>query len=379
MHRRDAPLTLIRMTWRNLYRQPMRTMLTALGVAIGVIAIVAFSAIAGGLRHSTETGIHLHGSDLVIYEAGAAADFLSTLDEAKTRAVLLDDPDVADIAPGQSHLQGRDGITGSILIVLGVDLNAYTVREQSYLRGRAMREDDEIVIGNALERSIRKSVGDTLKLYHQTFKIVGIIQTHNVFFDWAVAMKLKTLQHLIGREGKVTCFYVRLRPGADPQTVADRLEGKHPHMAAIANAAQYRKVDQGLEYADAFVRVITFLAIVVGSLVVANTMWMSVHQRIREIGVLRAVGWSQRSVMTIILIEAGGIGLIACVVGCVCGVVLARLAALMPVARQFVDPVFGAQPFLIALLVAVVISLCGAALPAYRAARISPVEALRYE
>lgn len=367
------------MSWRNLHRQRVRTSLTTLGVAIGVIAIVAISSIARGLRNSIDMGIHLFGSDLVIYERGAAMDFLSTLDEEATRSALMADPDVLDTAAGQSHLQGRDGILGSILVVIGVEPDAYTVRQEQTVRGRLMRADDEVNIGAALSRSIGKDVGDTITLYHRRFKIVGVFQLGNVFFDWSVTMKLKTLQGLMGREGKVTCFYVLLREGADPEAVADRLERGNPHLAAIANAGQYYKVDQGLEYTESFVWVISLLALVIGTLVVANTMWMSVNQRTREIGVLRAVGWSRGGIMTIILVEAAGIGLIACGLGCVLGVVLARLAVLLPVAQQFVDPVFGGGPFLAALVVSVAVSVLGALLPAFRAAEISPVEALRYE
>ncbi|MFQ5412465.1 MAG: ABC transporter permease, partial [Phycisphaerae bacterium] len=356
-----------------------RTLLTTLGVAIGVIAIVAISAVARGLRNSVDSGIHLFGSHLLIYERGTAMDFLSTLDEEETRAALMADPDVVDTAAGQSHLQTRDGILGSILIVIGVEPDAYTVREQNTIRGRFMRADDEVNIGTALSRSIGKDVGDTITMYHRSFKIVGVYQLGNVFFDWSVTMKLKTLQGLMGREGKVTCFYVRLRDGADPEAVADRLERNHPRIAAIANAGQYDKVDQGLKYTDSFVWVISFLALIIGTLVVANTMWMSVNQRTREIGILRAVGWSRRDVMTIILVEAAGIGLIACAVGCALGVGLAYLATLLPVAQQFVDPVFGGGPFLTAGIVSISVSVLGALLPAFRAAQISPVEALRYE
>ncbi len=131
--------------------------------------------------------------------------------------------------------------------------------------------------------------------------------------------------------------------------------------------------------ARSMVRVVSFLALVIGSLIVANTMWMSVNARTREIGILRAVGWSRRRIMAMILIESAGVGLIACALGCLLGVGLAELTTWMPMFRLFSSPVYDAVPFLTALAVAVVLSIGGGAAPAWRASRISPVEALRYE
>ncbi|RIK61847.1 MAG: hypothetical protein DCC65_18350 [Planctomycetota bacterium] len=110
-----------------------------------------------------------------------------------------------------------------------------------------------------------------------------------------------------------------------------------------------------------------------------NTMWMSVHERTREIGVLRALGWPRRRIVRMILIEASGVGLLAWIIGSCMGIGLAEIATRLPFARQFVDPVYDWQPPAMAFAVSVVLSMLGGAAPAWRAARISPVEALRYE
>lgn len=379
MNHRTTSLSLIGITRRNLFRQPVRTGLCALGVTIGILAIVAIGSIARGLTASIEDGIHTNGSDLVIYQAGTSMDFLSTLDEETTHTALMSDPDVVDTSPGQSHFLTLDGKIGSIVITIGVNPNAYTVQQQGTVKGRMMQSADEVVIGVNLEHRTRKTVGHKIKLGDRTFTICGVTQTGNVFFDGAAIMNLRTLQAMMGREGKVTCFYVQLKTGADAYRVAERIERDHPELAAIAGVEQYKKIDQGLEYANATVWAVSFLALVIGGLVVANTMWMSVSQRTREIGVLRAVGWSRRSVMGMILLEAAGIGLLACPLGGILGVGLALLATVMPNAGQFVDPVFTAPTFLQAFAIALLLSVVGAAMPAVRAANISPVEALRHE
>jgi len=91
------------------------------------------------------------------------------------------------------------------------------------------------------------------------------------------------------------------------------------------------------------------------------------------------VGWSRRSVVILIVLESVAVALIACVLGCIGGVGLAQLSARLPVATQFVDPVFEMSLFGLALAAAVPLGVLGGVLPAWRAARISPVEALRHE
>jgi len=373
------PLNLIGIIRRNLFRQPVRTGLCALGVAIGVLAIVAIGAIARGLTKSIQTGIHYSGSDLVIYQAGTSMDFLSALDEQKTRAALGSDPDVLDIAAGQSQFLTLEGNIGSIVIAIGIDPHEFLAKQQGTVKGRLMQSGDEVVIGTNLERRVHKAVGDRIKLGDRIFTISGVARTGNVFFDSAAILDIRTLQDMMGRRGKVTCFYAKLRPGVDPYKAADRIERDHPELAAVAGAEQYNKIDQGLEYADATVWAVSFIALIVGGLVVANTMWMSVNQRTREIGVLRALGWSRKSVMGMIIFEALGIGMIACLVGAVSGVGLAMLTTVSANVGQFVDPVFAAPTFVQAFVVALLLSVAGAALPAIRAANISPVEALRHE
>ncbi len=187
------------------------------------------------------------------------------------------------------------------------------------------------------------------------------------------------LQDILRKQGQVTSFQVRVRPEADANAVAETIERNHPELVAVVDASQYKKVDQGLELARSTVGAISFLAVVIGAVIVTNTMWMSVNERTREIGILRAVGWSRRSVVGMILVESVAVGLLACILGCAGGVGLAELTCRLPTLEQFSSPVYDAVPFLIAVLVAVVLSVVGGAAPAWRASRISPVEALRYE
>ena len=95
------------------------------------------------------------------------------------------------------------------------------------VRGRGARSDDEVIIGTIAERTLDKSVGDSLSLGGQHHSIVGVFHTGVVFFDGGIYLTLTRLQNLIRKPGQATSFQVRLRSGADPHTVAERIERDH--------------------------------------------------------------------------------------------------------------------------------------------------------
>lgn len=377
MERAGRPLTLLGMSARNLYRQPLRTVLTALGVSVGVTAIVALGTITHGLVATTDDAIRFGGADLMVFQAGVAADIFSILDEESTHAALMADPDVARAAPTLWHIMPAPKMRFGFII--GIHPDEMRRHGEYLVEGRYPEEGDEILIGTIAARLLDRHVGDELRLARHRLRIVGMFQTGIVYFDGAINMTISRLQEIVGRKGKVSNFQVTLRPGADTAVVVKRIERANPGLVAIADADQYHKVDEGLEIANATVNAVSFMAIVIGAVIVANTMWMTVHERTREIGVLRALGWARRKIVAMIIIEASGVGLVACVLGCLFGVGLAEASTRLSVAAQFIDPVFGWQPFAMALSVAMSLSVLGGALPAWRAARISPIVALRCE
>lgn len=374
---RERPLTLVGMIRRNLFRQPMRTMLTSLGVSVGVMAIVAFGAIARGLYASTQATIRFSRGDMMVFQAGIAADVFSSLDEEKTRDALLADPGVERVIASLWHVMPVERTPFCLL--LGMYPDDVRDHAQWIVEGRNIENDREVILGRITARTLGKTIGNLVYLAGRRFDVAGIYETDVVFFDSAIVVPIRALQDICLRKGQVTNFQVRCRAGADPQTVADRLERSIKGIAAIVTADQYRKIDQGLVIAQSSVGVISFLALVIGGVIVTNTMWMAVHERTREIGVLRALGWSRRRIVGMVMLETTGVGLLAFILGSGFGVALAEATRFLPLAEQFVDPIFDAQPFGVALAVAVLLSVVGGSIPGWRAARISPVEALRYE
>ena len=371
------PLTLVGMTIRRLWRRPMRSALTALGVAIGVVAIVALSTIVQGFWQTTDEAIHFGDADMLVYQAGAAADLLSTLNEDETRAKLLSVPGVSRAVGSFWYILPVED--RPFLFAMGLHVEDIATFGADLISGRYPQAEDEVILGSMASRTLGKGAGDVISIQGDTYRVAGVFETAIVFYNGAIILPLPTLQRLAAKPGCVTLFQVYCHKEADVDAVVERLERENPDLVAVATISQYSKVDQGLEMAKGIVWTVTFIAVVIGSIIVANTMWMSVLERTREIGVLRAVGWSRRRIVLMIVLEAGGLGLGACVLGSILGAALAWLTTFLPVSNLFVDPAYDAATFVLALVVALLLSVLGALMPAWRAARILPAEALRYE
>jgi putative ABC transport system permease protein len=187
------------------------------------------------------------------------------------------------------------------------------------------------------------------------------------------------VQELVNSPDAVTVVYVHVAEDEEPQRVIDDLTAEVEGVVAITGADDLGQVDRGFEIINGANVAISLLAVVIGGIGVMNTMVMSVFERTREIGVLRAVGWTGGRVMGMIMLEALLLCLAAAVVGIGLGVGASRLVVLVPAARGFLEPAYDSAVFVRALIVGVVVALVGAAYPAFRATRLSPMEALQYE
>jgi putative ABC transport system permease protein len=191
---------------------------------------------------------------------------------------------------------------------------------------------------------------------------------------------LEVLQEAGDKQGKVTLGMVQVEPGADARALAARIEEDFKdRLVSISSVEDFSKVDKGLGFIDAASWIISALAIIIGGIGVMNTMIISVYDRIREIGVLKALGWKGTSIVRMILGEAAIIGLLAAVVGSLVGIGVVKLIMRFPAAKAFISSTLPFGVMTKALAVALVVSLVGSAFPAWRAARLSPKEALRYE
>jgi len=201
----------------------------------------------------------------------------------------------------------------------------------------------------------------------------------------AVIMPLDQLQQLSSMQGKVSTIDVRLRPapaGEAPDHYLKRadaeIEAALPGLHAVP-AAERASDNQFVKLAQASAWGTSSLALLIGILGIANTMVMSVFERTREIGILRALGWKRTQVLALIEVEAAALGLGGGFLGIVFGLSALRILAALPQTAGFVSTSIQWPLLAEALGIAVMAGLVAGAIPAWRAGRLSPVNALRHD
>jgi putative ABC transport system permease protein len=225
------------------------------------------------------------------------------------------------------------------------------------------------------------SVGSTINLYGKDFNIVGTYETGNFITDAGIMMPLSTLQNLTSNDNKVSDILVKVTDNANVTTVSDAIDNAYPNQLTTTTAeAAASRINEGLSFIDTASWAISLLAIFIGAVGVINTMIMSVYERTREIGVLKAVGWTDRRILAMILGESVVLTLIAFVVGTIIAVVgVEILLNFSSGVGGVIKPSFAIDIFLRAFGIAFLVGVLGGLYPAYRASRLSPTEALRYE
>jgi putative ABC transport system permease protein len=220
---------------------------------------------------------------------------------------------------------------------------------------------------------------DVLRVGVRRFPVVGRYHTGNRFVDRGAVLPLSTVQRLTDRPNEVTTIAVTVKVGQVPKVVAQRLERAYPGLIAVVEPGQAVKIDTSSRLITTAGWIFSLLALIVGGIGVTNTMAMSVFERIREIGIMRAVGWPSHRIAALIVSEALGIGLLALGVGLLGGWAAAEAFTDHGAFSDLVEADFTTEVFLWGLAFALGVGLLGALYPAWRAVSLTPIEALRRE
>jgi len=368
------------MIFKNLFRRKGRTILTLLGISIGVAAIVALGAVAGGMQAGFSAMTQGSQADLVLTQADTLSALLSSVDEA-----------VADDLRTWSEVAGVDGVLltnallkdSSYLFLFGHDPEGFAVAHFRIVEGQSLADARSVrgkplVLGRRAAQRIGKQVGDVIRLTGGAFRIVGIYETGDGFEDGGAVIPLEEAQALTLQSRRVSMIYVKLRDLAEADRLQARIERRFPDLT-LSTTSGYADQEQMFEILEGVAMTVAGLAVLIGGVVMTNTLWMSVFERTREIGLLRSLGWRRWRVLFLILGESltlamlgglAGIGLGVAVVSAV-----SRSSSWLGAFGTQVSP----ELFVRALVTVIVLGLVGGAYPAWWASRLLPVEALQYE
>ena len=377
------PMRFSSLIYRNIARRRFRTGLTLLALATAMAAVVSLLGIAKGFQRSFAEVYDAHAVDVVVSRQGSADRLSSSLDATMVERIAA--LPLVDRAAGvllDTLSLEKEGVFGIPTMGLSPDswlLDDYAQAGPDGSAPLRLAGERDLLVGTNLAERLGVKAGDTLSLFDESYRVAGVFRSPSVWENGSLILPLPTLQKIADRVGQVTYVNVVLRrplpAGGIPAAVAE-IDGVDPRLLAMATG-DFVRTDTRMKLAGAMAWMTSIVAIVIGAIGTLNTMMTSVHERTKEIGILRAIGWPRRRVVGMILLESCGLAACAGVLGAVAAVLLTGLLARAPAAAGIlaptIDPAILAQGFLIALG----IGLLGAWLPAWRAARLPPTEAFR--
>lgn len=364
------------MAIQGLWQRSTRTLLTLLVIGITVGSIMSLDAVIVSFKDTFTNMMSGADAQLVLWQDDVADTTMSALDE-RIGEKLNAMPEI-EAANGMIFTAVMLPETNNFFFLEGYDPNGFAIRRFEIIAGKSLNANRQIILGSMMASTMNKDVGDSIELGGSRFRVVGIYKSSAGWEELGGVISLRDAQVFTGRPRKVTMYTIRLREPGQAREMASRLNKLFPDLQAGLSGEFVEQLPD-MQNSDAMMNAISGMAVLVGGLGVLNTMLMSVLERTREIGVLRAMGWRRRSVLGLIMREALILGLGGGLVGILVAFLLAQLMYYAPGMEGMLEASWTLEIFARALSVALFLGLLGGIYPAYRATQMPPVEALRYE
>ncbi|HEY2882198.1 MAG TPA: ABC transporter permease [Pirellulales bacterium] len=367
---------------KNLLRRPARSLLTITGLAVAVGAVVSLVGVATGFENSFMDIYNSRDVDIVVQRAGKGTEKI-------TRGLPEDwGNEIAKVKGVKQVIGGLvDMISFEKQGLMGVVLNGWApdcplFNRLTIIQGRGLKEGDagKTIIGRVLAANLNKHVGDTIEYYSQPYKIVGIYESPIVFENGGAAILLKDQQNLMAKPNQISGYTVTVeKPMTDKEieTVRERIEALQPGSLEATKSSDFVKGVQQIRVSQAVAWLTSAIALIIGAIGMLNTMIMSVFERTKEIGTLRAIGWKRSRIVKMVIGESVLLSLGGAVVGSVAGVLLVKFLTHLPNAAGIVSGKVSAPVIAQGFLVALIVGVSGSIYPALWSANLLPTEALR--
>lgn len=364
----------------NLGRRPMRSLLTVLGIVAAVGSFVAIVGLSRGLENAWLNNLAARGTHLLAIQKGAVEILTTSVDENLSGRI--------------QQIEGVEAVAGELgdmmtlesdhtTVVDGWPIGCFLWKSLRLVTGRlpAPEDRDVVVIGQAAAESLNKKPGDTLLVRDRPYRIVGVFRTTGVMGNNSAILPLAAMQDMMQRTGKVTGFHIRVADADKPGQIAAvqaRLRATLPDLSIIETSTAADN-DLILKLFRAVAWSVSVIAIIIALVVVLNTLLMSVLERTHEIGVLSAVGWARGRIEGMIVLEGLVLSLVGAAIGLAAGVAGLDWLTSLPRIRGLIEPQVTVRLLLEVFAAAVALGVLGSLYPAWRAARLNIVDALRYE
>jgi putative ABC transport system permease protein len=353
----------------NLRTRPFRTLISVLGVGLGVVLVVLFTGLATGMTNDMAKRANNWKAEIVFTRPGAMGMMSSNLSVSTGYVDKLKEIDgVESVTPVGKYIaanaKGRFGLKQ----IDGIDWEPFAaMNDMKIERGRAMVASDEVMLDETQMRDDKLNLGDKISLFgEKPFKVVGVYSPPS---GSRTKMTLAAMQDVLTSERKCTYILVKLKNGADVDTVAKAIDQALPGNKINLTRDLILNASDRLPGLKPFLRVLVGLGAFVSTIFVLLSMYTTITERKKEIGILKSMGASKSFIVTVIESEALMIGILGIMAG-----FIVSFASSFLIQRFFeLQFEFSWDWILIAIAIAILGSLVGALYPAWRASDIDPV------
>jgi len=275
-------------------------------------------------------------------------------------------------------LFGAVAVEGRQVVIAGVDFTAeLRIKRWWELKGEKPSAKDEVILGSQAALKLGKKIGGSITVKGQTLHIAGMLQETGGSEDNLIMAGLPLVQNMLGKPGKLSMIEISAYCLSCPiEELTQQIRGVLPgtKVTALKQAAKAR--EENLARFNNFAYSVAVIVLIIGALIVGVTMMGSVVERVREIGVFRAIGYRRHHIMAIFLAEAGLLGIVGGLLGYFVGVLGAAIFG-QAVARMPVGLSVNPWLMLASGAAAAVLGILASLYPAWKAANLDPAEALR--
>lgn len=365
-----------KMVLANLVHRPIRSLISVIAIALEVTLILLIVGLCYGIMNDSKARTAGIGADVIVQPPGSS--FLAGISGApvsvKIADVLRKVPHVTAVSPVIWQITTGGGLE----VIDGIDIPSFEALggKFQYLRGGPFQGPDDVLVDDYIERQRHVKVGDSMEIFNHTFRVAGIVPNGRGARKY---IPMTTMQDLIGAKDKASVFYVKLDNPVNAEAVVQavkNISGMEKYSVLTTEEYLSMMTPSHLPGFRPFIGVVIGVSLVIGFLVIFQSMYTAVMERTREIGILKSMGASKFYIVNVVLRET----VLLAVAGIAVGIVVSVLARLGIQHRWPLVHIDSSTDWMVrATLVAIVGSTVGALYPAYKAAQRDPIDALAYE
>tara|TARA_Y100000034_G_scaffold44576_1_gene54713 strand:+ start:8867 stop:10090 length:1224 start_codon:yes stop_codon:yes gene_type:complete len=395
---------------KGLARRRLRSWLTIIGIFIGIAAVVSLIGLGEGLRSTINDQFGFVGADVIVVTASGG------LGPPGTGVV---DPVTEKEIKAIEKIPGVEGVTGRIIESAKIVFNNKAgfgfaasmpdgegreliedVLNMKSIKGRMLKDDDSgsVFIGYAFyedDETYDKivDVGSKIEILDKEFKVIGIMEKKGNFqFDGAVFMNEDDLRDLVDRQGDdYDLIPVKFNTNLDVSKIQMDIEKKlrkirdvdigEEDFSVQTPTSVIESVNETLLAVQIFIYIIASISLLVGGIGIMNTMYTSVVERTKEIGIMKSIGAKNRTIFILFFVESGLLGSVGGIVGAILGYIGATSLAYIgsiALGSDLISAHISWQLFVGSILFSFIVGSFFGTLPAWKASKLNPVDALRY-